>query len=36
LLTDLETLAGLILIARSASFLFMQMHRFWEQDGGKP
>jgi Ion channel len=34
LMTALETLTGLILIAWSASFLFMQMHRFWEQDGG--
>jgi hypothetical protein len=35
LMTALETLTGLILIAWSASFLFMQMNRFWEQDGGK-
>jgi len=29
LMTALETLTGLILIAWSASFIFMQMHRFW-------
>jgi len=28
-MTALETLTGLILIAWSASFIFMQMHRFW-------
>ncbi len=36
LMTGMETLTGLILIAWSASFLFIEMHRFWEQDGGKP
>lgn len=30
LMTGLETLTGLILIAWSASFIFMQMHRFWD------
>ncbi|MCA9231324.1 MAG: two pore domain potassium channel family protein [Planctomycetales bacterium] len=35
LMTALETLTGLILIAWSASFLIMQMERFWdpEEDG---
>ena len=33
LLTGLETLTGLILIAWSASFIFMQMRRFWEGEG---
>lgn len=31
-LTAIETLTGLILIAWSASFLFMQMQRFWDRD----
>jgi len=29
ILTGIETLTGLILIAWTASFIFMQMHRFW-------
>ena len=29
IMTGIETLTGLILIAWSASFIFMQMHRFW-------
>ncbi|MGI9455141.1 MAG: potassium channel family protein, partial [Aeoliella sp.] len=32
MMTALETLSGLILIAWSASFLFMQMQRFWDRD----
>ena len=32
LMTALETLTGLILIAWSASFIFMQMHRFWSAE----
>jgi len=32
LMTAIETLLGLILIAWSASFLFMQMQRFWNID----
>ena len=35
LMTALETLTGLILIAWSASFLFMQMNHFWERDQAK-
>ena len=31
-MTGIETLTGLILIAWSASFIFMQMHRFWSED----
>ena len=31
LLTGIETLTGLILIAWSASFLFMQMEQHWEE-----
>ncbi len=31
-MTALETLTGLIMIAWSASFLFMQMQRFWDDD----
>jgi len=31
LMTGIETLTGLILIAWSASFLFMQMERHWEE-----
>lgn len=31
LMTALETLTGLILIAWSASFLYMQMHRYWDE-----
>jgi len=33
LMTGMETLMGLILIAWSASFLFMQMERFWDRKG---
>ncbi|NOY43130.1 MAG: two pore domain potassium channel family protein [Planctomycetes bacterium] len=32
MMTALETLTGLILIAWSASFLFMQMQRFWDEE----
>jgi len=32
LMTGVETLMGLILIAWSASFLFMQMERHWNED----
>jgi hypothetical protein len=32
ILTGIETLTGLILIAWTASFIFMQMHRFWGED----
>ena len=32
ILTALETLTGLIMIAWSASFIFMQMHRFWSAE----
>ncbi len=32
LMTGIETLTGLILIAWSASFIFMQMHRFWSAE----
>ncbi len=35
MMTGVETLLGLILIAWSASFLFMQMERHWDQTGGK-
>ncbi len=34
LMTGIETLTGLILIAWSASFIFMQMHRFWSAEAG--
>jgi len=34
LMTALETLTGLILIAWSASFLFIEMNRFWNQEDG--
>lgn len=34
-MTAVETLTGLILIAWSASFLFMQMQRFWDRVGGE-
>ncbi len=33
LMTGVETLMGLILIAWSASFLFMQMERHWDEEG---
>jgi hypothetical protein len=32
IMTAFETLTGLILIAWSASFLFMQMQRLWDED----
>jgi len=32
MMTGTETLTGLILIAWSASFLFMQMERHWDED----
>ena len=32
LMTAIETLTGLILIAWSASFIFMQMQRYWDRD----
>jgi hypothetical protein len=32
IMTGIETLTGLILIAWSASFIFMQMHRFWSAE----
>jgi hypothetical protein len=32
IMTGIETLTGLILIAWSASFIFMQMHRFWGEE----
>jgi hypothetical protein len=32
IMTGIETLTGLILIAWTASFIFMQMHRFWGED----
>jgi hypothetical protein len=35
IMTAFETLTGLILIAWSASFLFMQMQRVWEEDPNK-
>jgi hypothetical protein len=31
-LTAMETLTGLVLIAWTASFMFFQMHRFWEDE----
>lgn len=35
LLTGLETLTGLILIAWSASFIYMQMQRFWDRSASE-
>jgi hypothetical protein len=35
-MTALETLTGLILIAWSASFLYMQMNRLWDRQGSHP
>jgi hypothetical protein len=32
IITGIETLTGLILIAWTASFIFMQMHRFWGEE----
>jgi len=34
MMTGVETLTGLILIAWSASFLFMQMERHWDHNEG--
>ena len=31
-MTNLETMTGLVMIAWTASFLFMQMQKYWDED----